>query len=52
MAAVEEHPDRQLYAEQVVIATQLLIQHLPKNDPLRQLLVEGRDLDPVMGQAG
>jgi hypothetical protein len=40
---VDDAPDRQVYAEQAVRAAELMVIHLPANDPLRACLVDGID---------
>jgi hypothetical protein len=40
---MEDSPDRQAYAEQAVRAAQLMVTHLPANDPLRACLIAGVD---------
>jgi hypothetical protein len=40
---MDDSPDRQVYAEQAVRAAELMVVHLPANDPLRACLVAGVD---------
>ena len=40
---MDDSPDRQAYAEQAIQAARLMVEHLPRNDPLRACLVEGVD---------